>query len=249
LGNTLGKNIWINIPHLATDDYILQLATLVFNTLEPHLIAYVEYSNELWGGQFVGGQYAQAQGILKNFSTDPTQARFCFLGQRTNDISTIWRGVFGSKSPRLQMIVSTQSVNADTTKRILACKNTQNYVDAVAIAPYLSINLTNTMSFANIISGMNSQITKLAANIQSHLNYTNQYNLKLYCYESGQGLAGSNSVQTALQIGVQNSTDMVDLYVNYLNMLFNNSIQLANHFTDSGLYSVYGSWGLFQYTD
>lgn len=31
--------------------------------------------------------------------------------------------------------------------------------------------------------------------------------------------------------------------------MFNNSIILANHYTDSSHYSNYGSWGLFQYTD
>lgn len=52
------------------------------------------------------------------------------------------------------MVVSTQSVNADTTRRILACQNTYNFVNAVAIAPYLSIPLTDSMSFADIISGL-----------------------------------------------------------------------------------------------
>ena len=32
-------------------------------------------------------------------------------------------------------------------------------------------------------------------------------------------------------------------------MLFNNSIALANHYTDTSHYSKYGSWGLFQYAD
>lgn len=32
-------------------------------------------------------------------------------------------------------------------------------------------------------------------------------------------------------------------------MLFNNSITLANHYTDSGIFSKYGSWGMFQFAD
>lgn len=188
--------------------------------------------------------------MLRNYSpTDPTQARFCFLGQRTNDISTIWRGVFGSANSRLQMVVSTQSVNADTTRRILACKNTYSYVNAVAIAPYLSITLNDTISYASVISGLNNQITSVANNIKSHLTYTSQYGLQLHCYESGQGLTGANAAQTSIGLGVQSSSDMANIYYSYLSMLFNNSISLANHFTDSGKYSRYGFWGLFQYTD
>ncbi len=45
LSNLLGKDMWINIPHLASDDYITQLANLVLNKLEPHLKVHVEYSN------------------------------------------------------------------------------------------------------------------------------------------------------------------------------------------------------------
>ena len=109
----------------------------------------------MWGTLFQGGQYAQNQGVLLNLSsTDPTQARFCYLGLRTNQISGIWKNIFGVSSSRAKIVVSTQAVNADTTKRILACKNTQNYIYGVAIAPYLSVTLTDTMSFENVIGKM-----------------------------------------------------------------------------------------------
>lgn len=249
LANTLGKNVWINIPHLATDDYVTKLAQLFHDKLEPHLKVYVEYSNEVWGNLFPGGIYSQNQGVTLNLAPgDPTQARFCYLGLRTNQISTIWRGVYGSDN-RLNMIVSTQSVNADTTKRILACQSTYDYVDGVAIAPYLTTTLSDNSTFDQIISQMQAEISVIATTIRQHLNFTTPYNLSLYCYESGQGLVGSNTVQTNLQIGVQTYAPMRALYLSYLEMLFNNSISLANHFGDTGKYSQYGSWGLFQNVD
>jgi hypothetical protein len=42
---------------------------------------------------------------------------------------------------------------------------------------------------------------------------------------------------------------MADLYVTYLNVLFNNSISLANLFSNIAINSQYGSWGLFQFLD
>jgi hypothetical protein len=69
------------------------------------------------------------------------------------------------------------------------------------------------------------------------------------CYESGQGLEGKTSTQTSLQIGVQTAVEMRQVYLSYMEMLFNNSIVLASHYTDSCRYSQYGSWGLFQYVD
>lgn len=45
-------NIWINIPHNATDDYIVNVARVMFNDLNPTSNIYVEYSNEVWNWQF-----------------------------------------------------------------------------------------------------------------------------------------------------------------------------------------------------
>lgn len=38
---------------------------------------------------------------------------------------------------------------------------------------------------------------------------------------------------------------MTRIYQNYLETLFNNSVKLANLYTDIGFQSKYGSWGLF----
>jgi hypothetical protein len=39
------------------------------------------------------------------------------------------------------------------------------------------------------------------------------------------------------------------MYITYLDILFNNSMSLVNLFTDVGIDSQYGSWGLFEYVD
>lgn len=69
------------------------------------------------------------------------------------------------------------------------------------------------------------------------------------CYESGQGLGGSTDSQVKLQIGVQTYGPMRNIYLQYFETLFNNSIILANHYADTCHYTKYGSWGLFQYID
>lgn len=47
LANAAGKDPWINVPALASDDYVLQLATLVKALLAPDRSVFVEYSNEV----------------------------------------------------------------------------------------------------------------------------------------------------------------------------------------------------------
>src|SRR5439155_26809058 len=57
MANLVHKDLWINVPALATDDYVTQLATYLKNNLDPDRVVYVEYSNEVWNGIF--GQYNQ----------------------------------------------------------------------------------------------------------------------------------------------------------------------------------------------
>ena len=47
LANKSGKDLWLNIPAHATDDYIVQLAQLLHDTVDPTLFIYYEYSNEV----------------------------------------------------------------------------------------------------------------------------------------------------------------------------------------------------------
>ncbi len=45
-------DIWVNIPHKASDDYILHVAQLMLDQLNPTINIYVEYSNEVWNFMF-----------------------------------------------------------------------------------------------------------------------------------------------------------------------------------------------------
>jgi hypothetical protein len=57
LANTVQRDMWINVPALATDDYIAQLATLLRDSVDPSLYIYYEYSNEVWNWQFSQATY------------------------------------------------------------------------------------------------------------------------------------------------------------------------------------------------
>ncbi len=52
LANQLNADMWMNVPYLASDDYITQLATYLKSNLNSGLKIYLEYSNELWNGTF-----------------------------------------------------------------------------------------------------------------------------------------------------------------------------------------------------
>jgi hypothetical protein len=54
LVNQISKpiDIWINLPHNSSDDYILNVARIMLTELNPTNNIYVEYSNEVWNWQF-----------------------------------------------------------------------------------------------------------------------------------------------------------------------------------------------------
>ena len=72
LCNEAQKDMWINIPVLATPQFVQSLAQLIYANLDPNLNVYVEYGNENWNYGF--NQYCQ---VLAAAKTNPlvTQIR------------------------------------------------------------------------------------------------------------------------------------------------------------------------------
>jgi hypothetical protein len=56
-----GRNAWINIPHLASNDFVSQFATYLKANVPSNRLIYVEYSNEVWDISLDQGKYASTQ--------------------------------------------------------------------------------------------------------------------------------------------------------------------------------------------
>ncbi len=113
LCNASQKSMWVNVPHLATDTFITNLARVVrFGSdangnpytstqanpvhapLATNLQVFIEYSNEIWsnGGSFPQGDWAAEQGAKVGLSKAQWNARrFCRVWQ-------VFRQVFGGDS-------------------------------------------------------------------------------------------------------------------------------------------------------
>ncbi len=89
LCNILDKDLWINIPHAATNGFVDSLAMLIAGKdpdgdgavgLKPNLRVWVEFSNEIWAGDeaFRQGSYAAQQAALEGITYNRWNARrFC----------------------------------------------------------------------------------------------------------------------------------------------------------------------------
>ncbi|TAF77671.1 MAG: hypothetical protein EAZ53_02115 [Bacteroidetes bacterium] len=80
--NYLNIDIWINVPVLADDNYILQLSSLIKQRLKPNLNVYVEIGNEIWnayGPTFMSG-YLQKQIISWEWVNGTAEQKKIFGG-------------------------------------------------------------------------------------------------------------------------------------------------------------------------
>src|SRR6185436_13606216 len=52
LANRVSRNVWVNIPQGASDDYVKQFATFLRDRLHAGAVIHFEYGNELWNFGF-----------------------------------------------------------------------------------------------------------------------------------------------------------------------------------------------------
>jgi len=163
LSNATGKDLWINVPHLATTDYITKLARLIrfgsdgvnpftspqvspaFAPLNSNLKVYVEYSNEIWssGFSFPQGNYAEEQATLLGITKPQFTARkFC-------DTWRIFQQEFGAEASRLVRVAAIFTANDTYSRAFMTEIGTYGQTGTVTRPDVLAL----TTYFGNDIQG------------------------------------------------------------------------------------------------
>jgi hypothetical protein len=217
LANRTDIDPWFCMPHLATDEYIAKFAEYVKDHLEPERKVYVEYSNEVWNGNFEQhrwvAQQAQAQG---------REHWMDWYSQRTTEIMQMWNRVFAEDKNRIIGVMAGQSANPWLLERALSyvwsdkpLSNEEYGIDAIAIAPYFGhylgspehqaqVSLWTTQVdggldslFEEITQGgvldngpQDGALQQAYEQIKTHAALAQKENLQLLAYEGGQHLAG-----------------------------------------------------------
>ena len=148
LANQTHKDLWINVPHLATDDFVTKLAQLirygsdgtnpyttpaaspVWAPLDPTLKVFVEYSNEIWAGgnAFAQGDWAEARATAAGIGKGQFNARrFC-------DVWRIFQGVFGG-SQRIVRVAAVFTAQESYTTEFLQEMRTYGPTLSPAVEP------------------------------------------------------------------------------------------------------------------
>lgn len=158
LCNTLNTECYVNVPHAATDDTIRLMARTMRDLVAPHLPVYMEYSNEVWNGQFTQNTWArEAADALPDSQFDGTgclggsgtvECENSYTGMRTYQMCNIAQAEFDAagQSNRLVCVLGRQASDSNKTARSLDCPRwlaapngncmTGSQIDAIAVAPY-----------------------------------------------------------------------------------------------------------------
>ena len=262
LCNQTCKNMWICVPHMADDLYVTYLAYLCKIALDPSLTVYLEYSNEVWNGQFQQTQYAQTQGLALGLNPTSWHAGWLYYSQRSVEIFEIFSNVYSQPKDRsLVRVLAGQSANPWVNIQIMDWQDAYEHADAFAVAPYFGGYLGNLNISPNTATFTVPQILAAcdtdSANQHSQRtlpNYTNANNrgLRLFAYEGGQHLAGvgpakNDQTLTNLFVAANRDPQMRTLYFNDLTRWEANGGGLFMLFGHTGNYTKYGSWGLLEW--
>lgn len=268
LCNELKINPWFCLPHQATDDYVRQFATLVKRDLDPGLRVYVEYSNEVWNGMF--GQHRYAQERARDLSLGPAERPWegaaHFYARRATEIFRIWESAFGGRQ-RLVRVIAWQAAGGAywSDNMVLGFEDTAAQCDALAIAPYISMNIgpATKPPAATVARWSVDQVLDYVETnslpeclgwIATQKKVADKYRLKLLCYEAGQHLVGvgggeNNEALTRVFHDANRHARMGRVYTRYLEGWREAGGDLCCLFSSTSRWSKWGSWGLIERAD
>ena len=262
-----GKDAWINVPAMADDDYIGQLAVLLLSCLPPSTKLYIEYSNEVWNAQFrqhTQNLDAAVMAVKKNPKSvlviDGPQPAGILANRRivwrAKRISEIFKDVFGEQAfnDRVRVVYATQVVNPTAADKALAFleltgHQPKDFFFAMAGAPYFNLGdkqTANAMSTNDVLDALEASIAELphVNRLQKNASVANRYGLQFIAYEGGSDTFGPGSIKAKREAGF--SPRMQRLCHDYLEVWREYGGQMMMWYTAGATDwdTPYGTWGL-----
>jgi len=257
LCNRLGADAWVNIPHLADDDYVIQLAQLLRDSLAPDLRIFVEHSNELWG-TFQQSDYARAKGLALGLSSDPNTAALRWNAERSVHLFALFDSVFAGDR-RVVRVLAGLHPNPTLGVAMLDWQNAYQHADAYATAPYFGGQLgsaanggsTAAMTVAQVLAALDQQSLVTQAFAATQASNAAARGLAYVAYEGGQALYGQSGWQndssfTNRIVAANRDAGMRPLYAAHFSRWRAAGGGLFMNFNFLGSYTGGGCWGGYE---
>lgn len=217
LANQVRRDVWINVPVAADDDYVVRLARLLRTTLHPAAVVYVEYSNELWNPQFtqhaVNRRLAVAEvkadpasALARGGARDPEVLALRRIGERLKRISDIFRAEWGEAAmmTRVRPVLAAQVAQPHVGHVILSHMRAAHgpparYFWALAGAPYFNLGARQTaegLSVGDVLEAMDASIRRLPRDnaLEANVAQASWHGLRFLGYEGGADTFGPGSL-------------------------------------------------------
>jgi hypothetical protein len=263
LAKVTGKDIWINIPVAATDDYVKNLAQLLKEKLPPNCNIYIEHSNEVWNfgfPQYIYNKLAAIDEVKQGNSklnndgaTDPEVWAHRRHAERLVEIGNIFRDTFGPDgSARIRPVYASWVISPkDHYADVLDWVNKtygppKNYFYALAGAAYFGIEKAapnaDVPALLKAMRESSDDHLKDRAAIQA---IADQYGLKHCQYEVGPDVGGGKTEDVANRIMANRAPEMKDLILHDArDNWFAHGGDLYMYFSLCNSYSRFGCFGL-----
>ena len=264
LANETGKDIWINIPVAATDDYVKQLALFLKAKLKPGIKIFIEHSNEVWNFGFPQYIYNKLAAIdeVKSVPASPlnsdkvnNEEAYAHRrhGARLHKIAEIFADEFGPGSmlTRIRPIYASWLISPEPHYRDVlkwmndAYGSPTNYIYAIASAAYYNAEKAGTNDSPEAI--VNVMKRNSDENRARHLKLktiADSYGLKYAQYEVGPDNGGGKTQNVANRIRANRLPEMGSLVEYDAEQWFGMGGDLYMYFAMPDTYSRYGCWGL-----
>jgi len=273
LANQAGRDMWINVPHQANDDYVTQLAKLFKEKLDPNLNLYLEYSNEVWNWGFVQATWNLDAAVAEVNGGDPNHLNYdnCNnkwywgyrrVALRLKQITDAFAQVWGQD----QILKRIKPVLAGQVVQPLICQLGLDYINAVfgapnkwfvaiAGAPYYNLgdlNKNPNMTTNDVLNALEKSIDSMATSVgvgwdnglAGHAALARWYNLEFRGYEGGPDTFGPNGIKAKMEATAD--PRMKDLTIKFLNVWYSYGFKPINWYSVGAqdFNTQYGSWGI-----
>lgn len=254
LANQTGKDVWICVPHAASNDYITQMATLFRNQLNPGLKIYLEYSNEVWNWIFSQAHY--------NINNNPGGLMYGrAYAVKSKNVFDIWHNVFGAQKDRVKRVLGIQAGFNYLNENILAHLDEDDW-DMGSPTHYIGLDHESTGSPVlnasstpqDIITNAWNNFLVFKESVKQDYRNIQLYGKEIVTYEGGQHFVGNvfggtYPYQEAMY-DAQYIPEIHDMYLKLHDSILTWGAKLATNFSlASHQRSVYGSWGVMEHID
>lgn len=250
IANAVGADAWFTIPWNADDDYVRRMGELIRDTLRGK--AYFETGNEVWNWGFPVTTQALNEGLARNLSPNRWDNTMLRYAEKTVEQNRILTDVFKAQPSRLVRVASFQSGNVPGIDLFMGFRDTAQWIDGIADAPYFGMDglNTDTPNHETQVQLFARLETARVASIQHTTSVAaaaKRYGKLSMIYEGGQGTI-STDTNAAANEEMQRSPLMEAAYGRYLTDLRQVHTGPLMLYNSTGPTNRFGSWGQQEFT-